>query len=95
MAQVFRRSKCGVCGRLVPSDGSLACKVVATAGDGRALVGRLERRVVGGRVRLLAVPLVACTGCAVRALRRQVEALKRQRRVETEPPPCDPQSVQP
>lgn len=93
MAQ-FRRSKCGVCGRLVPSDGSLVCKVMATAGDGRALVGRLERRVVGGRARLLAVPLVACTGCVVKALRRQVEALGR--RAETlEPPPCDPQSVQP
>jgi len=76
-AFVARRSRCGECRRLVPSDSVLACKVMAITGDGRTLIGRLKRQAVGGRVRLLAVPQVVCTyDCAVAALRRQIAALR-------------------
>jgi len=75
-AFVARRSRCGECGKLVPSDSDLACKVVVTTGDGRTLLGRLRRQAAEGRARgrMLAVPQVFCTnGCAVAALRRQIE----------------------
>lgn len=76
---VARRSTCGECGKLVPSDSGLACKVVVTTGDGRTLLGRLRRQAAEGRARgrTLAVPQVFCTsGCAVVALRRQLEVLR-------------------
>lgn len=84
MADVrVRRAKCGECGKLVPSDSGLACKIMATTGDGRALIGTLERTVVGKRMRLQAVPRLVCIGCAVAALQRALT------------PPLDSQPVQP
>ena len=68
-----RRSRCGKCGKLVPSDSGLACKVVVTTGDGRTLIGRLRR--AGGRA--IAVPQVFCTGCAAPALEREVAVHER------------------
>ena len=83
-AFVARRSRCGECGKLVPSDSGLACKVVVTTGDGRTLIGRLRRQAAGGRTRLLAVPQVFCTGCAVPALRRQVAVHEWRHRIQPE-----------
>lgn len=73
-AFVARRSSCGKCGKLVPSDSGLACKVVVTTG-GRTLIGRLRR--AGGRA--IAVPQVFCIGCAAPALEQEVAIHERRR----------------